>query len=847
MRLLQLNADGDLSLTEILENDIPKYAILSHRWGPEEVTFRNLTDGTSKVKAGYSKIQFCGEQARRDGLEYFWVDTCYIDKSSSAELSEAINSMFRWYQKAARCYVYLLDVSILKRKASDTSAECTWESAFREYKSLGNKRTLEQQIHEITGVPATALRENSLSQFDVNERFSWAKSRQITRGEDKVYSLFGIFDVQMPLLYGEGEVKAFLRLREAIDRPLKGSRIALVGLGGVGKSQLAIEYAYRTRYRSPETWVFWIYISGRQDSQADIFQLVHDWLRDDRKGKWVLIIDNVDDVSFLVEARRTGKEGQKSGIESGNSRSLVSYLPQCSHGSILITTRSEDEALNLVEQRNLIIIEPMSSEDALKLFETKLGGNDNGSDNADVATELLVALEFMPLAIVQAAAYILRRIPRFSVREYLQGFRESDLKRISLLDYNSKQLRRDKEAKNSIIVTWQISFDHIRKIRPSAADLLSFMSFFDRHGIPDFLLQNRSEQKQSRQDQSESTASNYTNDTGYSDDDEDNLSQSSLSDRFEEDVLVLRNYSFISVNANGKTFEISRADREVEIAVYQESSRRTSYGRVRELGKMSGTFFTRAIGSSTEAKEIRFFTRAMKVRKKILGNEYYNMLDGMAMAGLAYKLNGRWDAAEELFVQAMETRKKNLGADHPDTLSSMANLAATYRNQGRWDAAEELQVQVAEMCKRKLGADYLNTLTSMAHLAATYRYQGRFDAAEELHPDTLTSMANLASTYSDQGRFDAAEELEVQVLGTSRKKLGADHPDTLISMNNLAFTWKQSGNETEAVRLMEECVRLRKRVLGPTHPYCISSCTASDTWKAEQEDVLSLIQSPTHR
>jgi hypothetical protein len=247
MRLLHFNNDTDFSLTEFFEDDIPEYAILSHRWGVEEVTFKDMTNGTSKAKAGYGKIQFCGEQARRDNLEYFWVDTCCIDKSSSAELSEAINSMFRWYQKAARCYVYLSDVSIQKRKASDTSAVCTWESAFRESKwftrgwtlqellaprlvefysreskSLGSKRTLEQQIHEITGVPATAFRANSLSQFDVNERFSWAKSRQTTHGEDKAYSLLGIFDVHMPLLYGEGEVKAFLRLREAIDRPLKG-------------------------------------------------------------------------------------------------------------------------------------------------------------------------------------------------------------------------------------------------------------------------------------------------------------------------------------------------------------------------------------------------------------------------------------------------------------------------------------------------------------------------------------------------------------------------------------------------------------------------------------------------
>jgi len=250
MRLLTHNTDGKFSLTEVfMGNNTPEYAILSHTWGEGEVTYRNLIEGTGRSKAGYDKIRFCAQQAANDGLQYFWVDTCCIDKSSSAELQEAINSMFRWYQNAAKCYVYLLDVSTRKRKASDLSTECTWESAFRaskwftrgwtlqellaprsveffsrECKQLGNKRTLEQQIHEITGIPSTALQESPLSQFDVDERFLWAKGRETTREEDKVYSLFGIFDVQMPLLYGEGEVKAFRRLREEIDKPLKGKR-----------------------------------------------------------------------------------------------------------------------------------------------------------------------------------------------------------------------------------------------------------------------------------------------------------------------------------------------------------------------------------------------------------------------------------------------------------------------------------------------------------------------------------------------------------------------------------------------------------------------------------------------
>jgi hypothetical protein len=167
-------------------------------------------------------------------------------------------------------------------------------------------------------------------------------------------------------------------------------------------------------------------ISGRQNPQANIFQLVHDWLRHDRKRKWVLILDNVDDAAFLVETQSTGEHRQTNDIESRNLRPLVSYLPQCPNGSILITTRSEDAALHLVELRDIIAIRSMSRTDALALFKKKLGGNNDGDVDDDVTTELLVALDFFPLAIVHAAAYISRRAPRYSVREFLHDFRKRE-------------------------------------------------------------------------------------------------------------------------------------------------------------------------------------------------------------------------------------------------------------------------------------------------------------------------------------------------------------------------------------------------------------------------------------
>ena len=250
MRLLLRSNAGEFSLTkEFLGDDIiPPYAILSHTWSEgEEVTFKDLIEGTGKNKAGYKKIQFCGQQAEHDGLQYFWVDTCCIDKSNQVVLQDAINSMFRWYQNARECYVYLSDVSTAKRKVSNEPSKFTWEPAFRvsrwftrgwtlqellaprsvkffscESKHLGDKTTLMQQICEITDITPPALQGTPLCEFSIEERFSWTRDRQTAYKEDKAYSLLGIFNICMPLLYGEGEEKAFQRLRKKITKLSNG-------------------------------------------------------------------------------------------------------------------------------------------------------------------------------------------------------------------------------------------------------------------------------------------------------------------------------------------------------------------------------------------------------------------------------------------------------------------------------------------------------------------------------------------------------------------------------------------------------------------------------------------------
>lgn len=255
MRLLHRDDDGRFVLTkDLAPNDVPPYAILSHTWGSEEVIFADLarTPSDWQQKAGFDKIKFCAEQARRDGLRYYWVDTCCIDKSNAVELQTAINSMFRWYRDSRRCYVYLADVSVIL--ASDTQlCQTQWEDAFRDSRWftrgwtlqelvapktvdfyttqgtwLGNKGSLEPMLRDITGIPANALRGTPLSEFTVLEREAWVRNRQTTYEEDMVYALLGIFGVYLLPNYGEGLENAQKRLREEVQKVVKGKLIPVM-------------------------------------------------------------------------------------------------------------------------------------------------------------------------------------------------------------------------------------------------------------------------------------------------------------------------------------------------------------------------------------------------------------------------------------------------------------------------------------------------------------------------------------------------------------------------------------------------------------------------------------------
>ena len=661
------------------------------------------------------------------------------------------------------------------------------------------------------------------------------------------------------------------------------------------KSQLAIECAYRVAAEQTDRWIFWIHagtqarikegfrtiadavkLPGRNQPKADIPQLIYSWLSNERNGRWFIILDSTDDSDVFYS--ETGPTPE--------SKPLATYLPQSRNGAILVTTRHKDSARRLTgNDANILNVGPMVEADALSLFGKKLELPDT-----DRATELVRVLEYVPLAISQAAGYIRARAPRSSPDKYLDEFRAGERKRIKLLGYDGGDLRRDGSATNAITTTWQISFEHIRSKRPSAADLLSLMSFFDRQGIPESILKVSPNTSEFGEDvESEGDDSESENSTGETE------------GVFEDDVAMLRDYCLITTNKDGDMFEMhglvqlstrtwletcglqekfkqrfvaqmatsfptgdyshwstcQRLFAHVEVAInYRPADSEAQVAWARLL--YNGSWYAWLQGRYDVAE--RMVGKARKAREKRLGSEDNASLQSTSLLALVLKDKGLWEEAEKLEVRVMEISSRVLGEEHPDTLTSMANLASTFWNQGRWKEAELLGVQVMDTTMRVLGEEHPSTLTSMANLASTFGKQGRWKEAEllevqvmdtrskvlgEEHPSTLTSMANLASTFWNQGRWKEAESLEVQVINMSSRVLGEEHPDTLTSMANLASTYRNQGRWKEAEDLQAKELEICSRVLGEEHPSTLTSMNnLAFTWKDQgrQAEALDLMK-----
>ncbi|QKD61510.2 uncharacterized protein FOBCDRAFT_253943 [Fusarium oxysporum Fo47] len=624
-------------------------------------------------------------------------------------------------------------------------------------------------------------------------------------------------------------------------------RMALVGMGGFGKSQVAINFAYSINDEASDVNIFWVHASSkprfeeayrtiaermklpkRDEPSTDILALVRDWLQNDESGPWLMILDNADDINLFYP-------------KGTDERSLASFLPKRYNGTILVTSRSLDVAERLIgSHKNIFQVSTMDEAQGLHLITNKL----TGEFEHDAAVELLQALDYIPLAITQAAAYINRRSPRESVESYLEAFQESDQKKNSLLEVDLGDLRRDETVSNSVITTWQVTFEKIRHERPSAANLLSFMSLFDHKGIPEFAL-------------------HYYN--GEPADSKDKV------DDFEDDLDVLRSYSLVSVTAVRDVFELHATVQTCTRAWISSSDTLPKLKRLflismcrnfdandfkyRSTCQILLPHLDLVIREKPEEKDLELWGNLLNHLARYFiwfvwggGGEHYTMRVSLWGLASAYRRQGRFKEAENALLQIVDIEKRNLGEEHPETLVSMNNLAITYLRQRRYDEAEELLVRLITIRKSTLGDRSPEILSLTNNLVSLYSRQGHYEKAEKMaielleasriemgldDPDTLVRMNNLAWIYWKRGRLDEAHELQKQALAEKTKVLGKDHPGTIGALALGASIMKDMGHRAEALSLQQACVDGYRESLGPEHPKTVSAVQVLAWWEAE--------------
>jgi tetratricopeptide (TPR) repeat protein len=501
-------------------------------------------------------------------------------------------------------------------------------------------------------------------------------------------------------------------------------------------SQESFERAYRGIGAS-------LRIPGVTDDNANIKQLVKDYLSMDGGRDWLMIVDNTDDPRVLMQSPSGDLQESR----------LHHYLPRSARGKILFTTRSRKMAGELTPG-NVLELHDMSGAEARELLARRITKQALLKDGKAV-DKLLSMLEYLPLAIVQAAAFI--DINNVSVSEYVSLLQKRETA-ADLFGQDFEDANRYREMERTIARTWHISFDQLRRQDPLAIEYLSFMACIDRISIPQSLLPL--DESVVKQVKAIGTLKGYAFITERQQD-------LRASDRFFDmhRLVHLASGWWLQDHGEERVWVAKVAERLEELIPYGEHENREVWS----------TYLSHADHVASTADDLDDKARA-------------SLLDRIGRCQLTL---GYYSAAALTHRQALTLRRARLGQEHPDALTSMSELALVLDMQGKYEEAEGMNRQTLARREKVLGPD---------------------------HPDTLTSMGNLAGVLDRQGKYEEAEGMNRQTLARREKVLGLDHPDTLVSVYCLAYVLAERSFSTESNILYERASSGFARVLGSNHP-----------------------------
>ncbi len=620
----------------------------------------------------------------------------------------------------------------------------------------------------------------------------------------------------------------------------QGTRTAISGLGGIGKTQTAVEYAYRHagEYRA----VFFV----RADTEAELF---------DGYTRIARALDlpeaTAGDQEVVVASVRRWLEtedGWLLAFDNADRPKIVKpFLPPRHRGHVLVTSRAQ--AFHAVGIRHPFHLESLPPDEALAFLLARAERKEAGAEEQRAAAELAAELAYLPLALEQAGAYVLEKQLRFA--SYLTAYREQGLE---LLDRSRPMVEGHPEA---VTTTWAMNMRKVGEESPASADLLRACALLAPDDVPEeFLTEGAAE-----------------------------LGSAIAVVPLEDDPLAvgallapLVRYSLVRRDLVGRTWSVHRLVQEVVKASLGEEERRRWVERVvraldkafpwpefstwpacgqllphvlalvgltevrmpeiEETGHLlnSAANYLRNRARYAEAEPL--YERSLIILEKTLGDEHPTVAAALNNLATLYSDQRRLAEAELLYERSFKILEKALGDEHPDVANALNNLAILYRDQGRVAEAEPLYERSLKIREKALGKEHPAVAASLNNLAILYRDQGRVAEAEPLyerslkirekalgkeHPIVASSLNNLAILYRDQGRLTEAEPLYERSLKIFEKALGDQHPDIATTLHNLASLYADQGRAGEAEPLFERSLAIQEKAFGPEHPSVATS------------------------
>ncbi|KOS41254.1 hypothetical protein ACN38_g7863 [Penicillium nordicum] len=614
----------------------------------------------------------------------------------------------------------------------------------------------------------------------------------------------------------------------------KQRRLILGGMGGIGKTQLAIAYAESGR--GSYTSGFWLNAvseASLKDSfrliasiifdvedpgmleDKEIVRRVHQWLSTPKNTGWLLIFDNYDDPEqFRID----------------------NYYPPASHGAIVVTSRRPDQVSG-----STLDIKPFQNiEDSLAILQTRSKRENVQSDPH--AKHLAERLAGLPIALATAGTYL--QHSAFDFERYLKEYE----KRWKIGSRRPLQLREYQER--TLYTTWDLSYSRLEQEDPDAAKLLKLLAYFDNQKLWYELFH-----------------------AGLTDSCPKWLHEVITDDVNLNDVMgVMVRYYFLDVHQTSDSWSMHNCVHDWTLAGLNKDIDATYYWYAfdcisasindndkNDFAKLSysplAAHATRLVQQRLCQNHViydiaahrldqallvanllrrqvlllaaeQMYQRALAGYEKVLGTEHMSTLNTVNKLGALYRVQGKLDQAEQMYRRALAGKEKALGPDHRLTLDTVNNLGLLYRDQGKLDQAEQMYRQALARSEKALGPNHRLTLDTVNNLGLLYRDQGKLDQAEQMyrqalagsekalgpnHRLTLDTVNNLGLLYRDQGKLDQAEQMYRRALAGSEKALGPDHRLTLDTVDNLGLLYRDQGKLDQAEQMYQQARLGRKK------------------------------------